>query len=173
MEHTERTAIQNLQRYLRRIALSDSRIPTVPIDGIFDSQTTEALSEFQRLYGLPVTGRADKGTWERLYTEYNRLRQEEDRLLAPDLFPRVPPNYTPVLGEEHIFISLLQIVLNELRTVYDSLPLLTVTGIFDEETQGAVAEFQRISGLRESGTPDRNTWNRISEEYNHYATGEQ
>ena len=36
---TNRDAIRNLQRYLRRISYEDNRISPVPIDGIFDDRT--------------------------------------------------------------------------------------------------------------------------------------
>ena len=48
-------AITNLQRYLRRIGFKNSGGNTVPIDGIFDSATREALMDFQRSAGLSPT----------------------------------------------------------------------------------------------------------------------
>lgn len=163
-------AVKNLQRYLRRLALTDKGIPTVPIDGIFDTQTASALSAFQRAYGLSVTGRADRRTWELLFEEYSRLLREEDRLLAPDLFPRNPKNYRTSEQENHAFISLLQFLLNELLVLYGDGEPLNVNGYYDMATQRAVENFQRIHGLPTGGGVDRNTWNRLSEEYNLYAT---
>ena len=40
-------AIENLQRYLRQIALSDGGFPPPPVDGIFDSATEEALRRYR------------------------------------------------------------------------------------------------------------------------------
>ena len=63
----ERVAIANLQRYLRQLAYFDETLGEVPIDGIFDSATEEALRAFQEGAGLPPTGRADFVTWETLF----------------------------------------------------------------------------------------------------------
>ena len=66
----EREAIQNLQRYLRRLSYFNEEIGAVPIDGVFDGETEGALRSFQRAEGLPETGRADRDTWERLYAAF-------------------------------------------------------------------------------------------------------
>ena len=65
-------AVANLQRYLRRLVVFDEykNIDLVPIDGIFEEQTREALKEYQRTRGLPITGKAEKLTWDTLFAEY-------------------------------------------------------------------------------------------------------
>ncbi len=168
---TEREAIENLQRYLRRLSYEENNLLPIPVDGIFDTRTREALSEFQRMMGLPVTGIADKVTWDTLFAEYDRLRFEEDRRVSPDLFPSYPPNYETQLGEGGAFIYVLQLLLNELKIIYDTLPLLALTGILDTDTSRSIKEFQRIHGIEQSGQVNRNTWNRIAEEYNQAGSG--
>ncbi len=162
---TNDTAVRNLQRYLRRLSLEDNDILPVPIDGIFDTATEEALTEFQRMSSLPVTGRADRATWDALFAEYLRLSEEEDRVEAIDLFPKTPPNYVTTIGEESAFILLLQWLLSELFVIYDTLPDFSKNGRFDAATSDAVREFQRMQGIPETGLVDRNTWNRIAKEY--------
>ena len=58
--------IRSLQTMLRVIAEDDSRLPTVVPDGIYGQSTLQAVSAFQRLYGLPVTGVTDQFTWEKM-----------------------------------------------------------------------------------------------------------
>ena len=163
---TKRDAVRNLQRYLRRLSLAYGSIPSIPIDGIFESETAKALSEFQRIFGFPVTGRADLATWNALYAEYERLIKA-DRILSPDLFPPLPQNYEISEGEPLAATALMQWMLNELTVLYDELPLLSVSGIYDEPTARAVSLFQRGKGLPVTGRVDRQTWNAISEEYGH------
>lgn len=165
---TQREAVQNLQRYLRRLSYENNDILPVPVDGIFDTQTEAALSEFQKMNGLPVTGVADAETWNRLFEEYTRLRIEDDRHVPLDFFPSVPEHYEPVDGERHAFISLLQFMLGELSLVYDAYAVPTVNGMYDTETAEAVAVFQKIQGLPPTGRLNRHTWNRLSEEYRNY-----
>ena len=164
------TAVRNLQRYLRRLSYNNESIRPVPIDGIFDTETEEALLEFRRAYGLAPTGRADLEVWELLYAEYLRLSEEEDRVERIDFFPKSPENYVTALGEESAFVLLVQFLLSELRIVYDTLPEFSQTGRFDESTSLAVREFQRLNSIEETGLVDRNTWNRIAREYELWAT---
>ena len=61
--HNEREAISKLQKYLRRLSQFDNDIRLVPIDGIYEEDTRLAVLEFQQKYGLPLTGVADRATW--------------------------------------------------------------------------------------------------------------
>ena len=66
----EREATRNLQKYLRQLGYFDADFPLVPIDGIFESDTRDALMIFQTKNSLPATGVADKETWDALFAEY-------------------------------------------------------------------------------------------------------
>ena len=164
------TAVRNLQRYLRRLSQNGEGdgVFSVPIDGIYGSQTARAISEFQRTRGLAVTGRADRITWDMLFDEYEKLVREKDTRIFADFFPSLPAEYVTEFGEVSSFISLLQFVLDELRISYDTLPSFDMTGTFDRDTSLAVKEFQRIHGITMTGKVDINTWNRLSDAYNRY-----
>lgn len=43
----------------------------IPLSGNFDDATRDAVCDFQRVNMLPVTGKVDRYTWERLAAEYN------------------------------------------------------------------------------------------------------
>ena len=45
-------------------------IPEPPLSGTLDQGTTESLSAFQRLNGLPITGELDKITWKHLVLQF-------------------------------------------------------------------------------------------------------
>ena len=163
------TAVENLQRYLRRLSFDDPRIPRVPVDGIFDTVTEDAVRVFQDIYGLPVTGRADLDTFRRLYAEYQRALARTDRTPTLHLFPTTPKNYVLQLGEESVTVSFLQVLLRELSVLYDTLEWGEVTGIFDEITERNVRRIQRAALLPETGQVDLLTWNRILRDFNFYA----
>lgn len=158
----ETEAVTNLQRYLLQLSHFDDRIPPVPIDGIFDTATGEALRAFQAVAGLPVTGRGDKETWDALYLAYLQSLADHGRPEPVYIFPRFPETYSVGLGDEGLLISAIRYLLRELMIDYggafEDLPLL---GTFDTQTQGAVEKFQSLNGLPVTGRVDRNTWNRL------------
>lgn len=171
MEHpTYRTAVRNLQRYLRVLAdgSEGSQVFALPIDGIFEDATENAVAEFQLRYSLPVTGRADKATFDAVYLEYLKGTEKRGRLYSPDFFPALPEGYVTEFGERSPFIAALEFVLDEIRVVYDTLPEFARDGTFDGDTALAVKEFQRIHGLPVTGRVDRRTWNELGRAYDNY-----
>jgi peptidoglycan hydrolase-like protein with peptidoglycan-binding domain len=53
-----------------------------------------------------------------------------------------------------------------LRIRYDGFGPIPLSGIYDEMTEGAVREFQRINLLPMDGVTDARTWNRMAWQYN-------
>lgn len=162
-------AILNLQRYLRAISFVDPRIPRVPVDGLFDSDTRLAVEIYQTTRGLPVTGIVDKNTWDSLFAEYGRVTAAQYRPSTPNFFPAGPPDYEAALGDEDAFIFLLQIMLRELSSVYDGISDVEISGVFDSPTENAVKIFQRASLLPDTGRVDLTTWNRLTEDFFNYS----
>ena len=158
-------AVTNLQRYLRRLSYEGLEGNRVPIDGIFDTATRDALINFQQSMGLPATGVADKKTWDMLFRQY-RLATEDERTsegLYP--FPSRPTGYAVSLGDTLLLVRMIQLLLMELRATYDIFEDITESGTYDESTEKAIREFQRINLLPETGRVDLATWNRIVREY--------
>lgn len=162
----EREAVRNLQRYLRHLSYFNEEIIEAPIDGIFDSDTEEALRAFQEKEGLPPTGRADLETWERLFRVYSdsvASKQEPNRIAH---FPQIPENYTVEVGEVQFLVSIIQNALHELSGLYDGLDAVPQSGVYDEATAEAMQRFQEINGLPPTGAVDRTTWNALADAYN-------
>jgi len=65
--------VSALQEYLNTIGLTYTSIPALPITGFYGRQTEAAVSEFQRLFGLTVTGSVDPFTWEVITSLYSDL----------------------------------------------------------------------------------------------------
>lgn len=162
----ERQAIANLQRYLRQLSYFNEEIGEVPIDGIFDTVTEEGVRAFQEAEGLPVTGRVDFVTWERLFDAYNRSIEEKSPPHRIAHFPRLPENYSVELGEAQFLVSIIQNALRELSVVYDDLGDVPLSGEYDEATARAVRVFQEKNGLPQTGAVDRRTWNALADAYN-------
>lgn len=159
-------ATQNLQRYLRRLSFDEETIPPVPIDGVFDTKTEEALREFQRLRGFEVTGSADLETWEQLYNDYRASLAINSPPRAVLLFPLEPPSYVLQIGAQGFLVSALQYMLLELHQNYLPLAEVELSGVFDEKTENAVRAFQVLNRLPANGAVGLLTWNAIADQYN-------
>lgn len=78
-------AVQTLQFGLNLTAVLDGKIPSVKIDGNFDSELLNVVKKFQSVYGLSVDGLAGKDTWGKLRSEVLRLTKEvEEDLIVKD-----------------------------------------------------------------------------------------
>ncbi|MBQ7715568.1 MAG: peptidoglycan-binding protein [Clostridia bacterium] len=75
-------------------------------------------------------------------------------------------DFTVRCGEHHCLVTVIQIMLDELKIYYDDFGAVTGEGYYDSATERAVKAFQRASGIPETGCVDVSTWNRLAEEYN-------
>jgi peptidoglycan hydrolase-like protein with peptidoglycan-binding domain len=164
-QNTPRVAIQNLQRYLRQLALYDNSIPSLAIDGIYGAETRAAVIAFQRAAGLPETGIVDYTTWLQLFDAYMEsvLRYEEPQCFSP--FPRFPIGYSVGIGNREFLVEIIQYMLNELSVWFDDLPRNNQGGVFDEDTENGVRLFQGVHLLPTTGRVDRATWEAMVHSY--------
>ena len=162
----EAAAILNLQRYLRQLSYHYPKITAPPIDGIFDRDTERSLREFQAMRGLPVTGRADRRTWEELYTLYRASIAENEPPRTVAILPFVAGEILLQKGDDGFTVSVLQYMLRELGESLVELEKVEVSGIFDEKTARAVQLFRVQNGLPEGETVDLITWNTLVDRFN-------
>lgn len=149
-------SVRSLQTMLRVISEADGNIPTLVPDGIYGQTTLNAVSTFQRLYGLPVTGVTDQATWERIVAVYEpaliRIGKAEpiEIIFEPDQVFR--------LGDQSQYLFLLQGILIALSGEYGTIDPPDSTGVLDAGTSAALAGFQALAGLPPTGELDRITW---------------
>lgn len=155
--------IRSLQTMLRVLAEDDpSHVRIVP-DGIYGPETTIAVSRFQRLHGLPVTGITDQDTWETVVQEYDSalIRIGE----AWPIYVILEPGQVIRRGERNPNLYLVQAMLTALAQTYESIPKPGFSGILDDATADSLGEFQRLSGLPMSGHLDKHTWKHLTLQY--------
>ena len=162
----EAQAIANLQRYLRQISYHHPEITPPPIDGIFDSDTERALREFQAMQGLPVTGRADRRSWDELYSMYRASVAENEPPRTVAILPFVAGEILLEKGDEGFTINVLQYMLRELGESLTELEEVEINGVFDEKTARAMRLFRAQNGLPEGETVDLITWNTLVDRFN-------
>ena len=162
----EAQATANLQRYLRQLSYHHPEITPPPIDGIFDSDTERSLREFQAMQELPVTGRADRWTWDELYTMYRASVAENEPPRTVAILPFVAGEILLQKGDEGFTINVLQYMLRELGESLAELEEIEINGVFDEKTARAVRLFRAQNGLTEGETVDLVTWNTLVDRFN-------
>lgn len=161
--------VRILQRMLRSAARGERGEAELPQEnGQFDDATKQAVRQFQRMRGWPETGVVDRRMWEelsRLYREWQMETAEPERIR-----PFVGRGRRIRSRERSDLVMILQIMLNELRLRYDGFGHIPLSGIYDDLTEDAVRQFQRINLLRADGETDVHTWNRMAQQYNDVLT---
>lgn len=155
--------IRSLQTMLRVLAEDDpSHVRIVP-DGIYGPETTIAVTRFQRLHGLPVTGITDQDTWEAVVEEYDSalIRIGE----AWPIYVILEPGQVIRRGERNPHLYLVQAMLTTLAQTYESIPKPGFSGILDDATADSLGAFQQLSGLPMSGHLDKHTWKHLALQY--------
>lgn len=152
-QNERKERIKLLQKYLREIAKNDTRIPLLAIDGLYLGRTADAVTAFQEIYALPVSGEVDEQTWNRIYEEYVEIVGLSRACSCLDIFAN--PDATLTLGESGYIIYFAQVMLLRLSDKYTNFPEIKVSGTVDENTMNALAQIRLLSDLPE--TADDNT----------------
>ena len=70
--------VRQMQEQLNAIAQSYPALPKIAVDGIYGEDTQNAVREFQKVFGLPVTGVVDYPTWyeiQEIYVGVTRIAE--------------------------------------------------------------------------------------------------
>ena len=140
--------------------LKDNSLYSGEINGVFDQTTRQAVSIFQQLYSIEVTGDADVETLGLLYSDLS----EREIFTAPTPTPKpsitvyaenVPYKKKLAYGSKGADVQKVQERLKELGFfTYKK----TTTGFY-KNTLSAVKAFQKKNGLDETGIVNEQTWN--------------
>ena len=155
--------IRSLQTMLRVIAENDPAHERIIPDGIYGPETVSAVSSFQRIHGLPVTGVADNRTWDAVVSLYELALVQQDE--AWPLHIILNPTEVIRRGQRHSHLYLVQAMLLLLSETYSSIGRPEITGILDAATADALETFQSISGLPMTGNLDKHTWKHLALQY--------
>ena len=159
------SGVITVQYYLAYIALFISTVTAPAVDGVFGEGTREAVTSFQRTYGLSESGVVDRVTWDRIERVYR------------DILAAMPYEYSPgtvlpfpgrvlregIVGND---VKALQEYLNYISDTYTEIPKIAADGVYGSGTADAVSVFKRIFNI--PGDPRRvsaQTWNAITSVY--------
>ena len=157
-----------LQVSLNRISQNYPAIPKIPaVDGIFGSQTEAAVRAYQQIFSLSADGIVGPATWYSIVRRYTAVtRLSELRSLGQQFYAiNWSPPSTLQIGSTGDKVRQLQYMLSVLSSYIQSIPPVTVDGIYGQGTRAAVLAFQRRYQLPETGTVGQTTWDTLYDQY--------
>ena len=158
------TGVLSLQYYLSFLSAYYNTIPAVTIDGTFGTATRAAVTDLQTTFGLVPDGIVGPETWETMYRAYLGIVgtvPEEYTVSGAIPFPGVVLRQ----GADSPAVRVLQEYLNRISQAYPSIPSVTPTGYFGNQTESAVRAFRAEFGLPASGVVDAIAWTAIADLY--------
>ncbi len=160
--------VQLIQIRLNRISRNFPGIPKIyPTDGIFGSETENAVRTFQSTFGLTPDGIVGPATWYEIQSIYNSVKRLSEITSEGLTFEEISTQFPRELSEgmSGSSVRVLQYFLAYVGSFLDSIPIITVDGVYGPATVNAVNAFQRTYGLPETGVVDLLTWDTL---YNVY-----
>ncbi len=159
--------VRAIQYFLNFLGFFNDRLPQIAVDGIFGPATENAVRQFQSQYGLTVDGIVGRATWNAIidayYATLNSL-PDEYRSYSSLLYP----GYTVTTGASGNVVTQIQTFLRTIAQNNSAVPLITVDGIFGNQSKAAVIAVQKLAGLPQTGAVGPLTWNAIVNLYNEY-----
>lgn len=161
--------VLTIQRQLNRISDNYPSIPKITnLNGIFGTQTEDAVRQFQYIFNLTQDGIVGKATWYKIKNVFNGIARlaelTADRLTYEDVSPIYPSLLTEGMSGD--YIKTLQYYLDVVAYFYPQIPDITVDGYFGEKTKEAVMAFQNLQELTVDGIVGRDTWRSLTNAYN-------
>lgn len=157
-----------VQTELNRISQNYPAIPKIPVvDGIFGSQTEDAVRTFQQIFNLTPDGVVGMATWYalvRLYTgvtALSELRSEGQRYYSINWSN--PDNLRQ--GSTGEKVRQLQYMLSVLSAYIPEVSPVNIDGIFGPATREAVEAAQQYFGLSVDGIVGPQTWDAIYDQF--------
>lgn len=160
--------VRQIQIRLNRISDNFSAIPKINTPfGVFTDDTAAAVRAFQSAFNLTPDGIVGPSTWYTIQQIYNSVKRLNDLnsegLSLSDVSQQFPGALRE--GDNNLGVSSLQYYLSYLSDFYNTIPRVSVDGIFGPSTTEAVIAAQNTFGLTPDGVVGEETWRRI---YNAY-----
>ncbi len=154
--------VLSLQTMLRTISQQDDRVLPVIPNGVYGRSTYGSVSSFQEAGGLPVTGLADRATWE-------QIRLSHDAALEQQRPPRTEPIWAVgqqlCPGESNLHLYLVQALLTALSQFDSRLTPPPLSQTLDPVTAEGLKWVQTLAELPPTGCLDTLTWHALNDLY--------
>lgn len=160
--------VARIELQLNRIADNYPAIPKINVGGVYGPETQASVKKFQEIFNYEPTGIVDKSTWyaiNYIFTSVKELGElTSEGLKYEDLFR--PFDTELQLGDKGYEVTALQYYLNLIGNTYMSVDATEITGVFDNQTEKAVKQFQTLVGLEPTGVVKLTTVREVQNIYN-------
>jgi len=160
--------VKLIQVRLNRISANYPAIPKIiNPDGLFDAETFNAVTEFQRIFNLTPDGVVGKATWYRILSLFIGVKRITELDSEGIRFEEVSKQFGGALrpGDTGVTVQTLQYYLRVIGDFNESIPSVEIDGIYGPATENAVSAFQQFYGLTPDGIVGEETWNTLYDVY--------
>lgn len=160
-QSNKKAAVTEIQKYL--FFLSDKRypeIPRIPIDGIFDKETENAVMEFQKIMLLTPSGVVDFETSTALRNEYESVMNDYNT----DNYIFGHSNLPLKENDQNEDVRALHVMINRLRKTYPQISAVGSGSYFSSITKNALKQLRDIFSLPGLPILDKRLYRRMKEE---------
>ncbi len=161
-------AVRALQIRLNRISDNYPAIPKIALpDGVFSYDTEDAVKEFQRIFNLTPDGVVGKATWYKTQFIYNAVKRlnelDSEGISLSEVSDQYPEGLSP--GDRGVEVANVQYLIDYLSAFYNTIPELSVDGIYGPSTEAAIRAVQSTFSLPITGRLDLDTWETVYRTY--------
>jgi len=160
--------VRVLQYMLNQLAIHNSALRRLSVDGFFGEETLEAVMVFQREHQLPVNGVVDLGTWDAIREAYFKMELLHGD--PPPLYVLPNGDFAAAEGEEGPPVSVALAMFTSLDKKVSNFRPCEMSGRNEGTFCDNLREIQRLTGLPVTGTLDRATWSYMVQLYHALVT---
>ncbi len=160
--------VELMQIRLNRISANYPGIPKIyPVDGFFDTSTTNAVRKFQEVFNLSVDGIIGRATWNRINAIYTAVKKLQSISSEGLSISELQSQYESELSVGNVSSGArtLQYYLSYISLFNPSVIAPTVDGVFGPGTRESVISYQAAYNLPQTGVVNELTWNSIENTY--------
>ncbi len=163
--------VKSVQVRLNRISSNYPAIPKIPNPrGVYDANTQNAVRRFQEIFDLVPDGVVGKSTWYQIQLIYNGVKRiselDSEGLTIEEISRQYPTELG--IGSSGEGVRVVQYLLRYVATFDNRIPVITIDGIYGENTAAATRAFQELNGLPVTGAMDEETYSALYDTYRGY-----
>ena len=147
LSHLTKQDLLHIQQQLNLISLLYPSIPYIlHEDGIWNNESKQAIKQFHHLFHLKQGTTLTPASIQRIY--------EVSAYFFYTSLSSTLKNYPLKCSNRHIDIMYYKILINQLTTLYPSIPRCPISDTFDDSLKHSILTLQKLFGCKQTGQLD-------------------